>query len=188
MNYKANIKTIFAFLFIVSQLMTYGQEEHSFKIQKNQLEWEKVFESEMSITEVEEILKALPVFKNITSEGGSLSGEIENVTPDYQSSGKSSGGTSSYLQNSSIIAAFYIEFEDGRYRTTLNRIYLSSSDDLSGSGLSIVSANYLQPLSDFAVKKGDFRSRFLRADAQTFEITFSRLFDFDNYAPKSDDW
>ena len=51
-----------------------------------------------------------------------------------------------------------------------------------------MTANSVQPLSDFAIKKGEFKKGFLKADAQIFEITFSNLFDFDKYELKSEDW
>ena len=61
-------------------------------------------------------------------------------------------------------------------------------NDLSGNGVSVMSANAVQPLSNFALKKGNFRKGFLRVDAKTFEITFTNLFDFDKYELKSNDW
>ena len=181
------LKNIFIIVFIIS-LKFFGQEKHNFKIENNQLEWQKVFESELIMTDIEKILKSKGVFKNIMSEEEQISGEIENISADYQGAGKRSWTTSFYVQNSSISGAFYIEFKDGRYRVTLNDINLKTINDLSGNGVSVMSANAVQPLSNFALKKGNFRKGFLRADAKTFEITFTNLFDFDKYELKSNDW
>ena len=181
------LKNTFIIIFIVC-LKSFGQDYHGFKIENNQLEWQKVFESKLSMIDIEKILKTKGIFKNMKSEDEQIIGKIDNITADYQGAGKSIWNTSFYVQNSSINGTFYIEFKDERYRVTLNGINLKTINDLSGNGISVMSANAVQPLSDFAIKKGNFRKGFLRSDAKTFEITFSNLFDFEKYKLKSDDW
>ncbi|MEJ1224071.1 hypothetical protein [Sediminicola sp. 1XM1-17] len=175
-------------ILLVASLRLNGQEIHSFKIENNHIEWQKIFESQLLKSDIEKIIKEKGIFKNITFEEELLDGEIENISPDYQGAGKSSWNTSFYVQNSSISGTFHIDFKDGRYRVTLNGINLKTINDLSGNGISVMTANSVQPLSDFAIKKGEFKKGFLKADAQIFEITFSNLFDFDKYELKSEDW
>lgn len=180
-------KYILIVLFFVCPI-AFVQVSHNFKIENSQLEWQKVYQSKLSKVEIEKILKEKGIFKNLNYGETEISGEIENITADYQGAGKNNWNTSFYVQNSSIRGNFHIELKDGRYRVTLNAINLKTINELSDGGISVMSANSVQPLSDFAIRKGEFRKGFLKADAHIFEHTFNNLFDFNNHNSKSDDW
>lgn len=169
-------------------LVVFGQQENHFIIENNQLEWQKVFESKLKLSNIENIIKGKGIFKNIVFEKNLITGEIENIPADYKGAGKSSWNTSFYVQNTNISASFFIEFKEGRFRVTLNGINLKTINELSGNGISVMSANSIQPLSDFAIKKTKFRKGFLKSDAKIYEHTFSNLFNFNNYKTKSNDW
>ena len=179
-------KILILFLLIVSKGFT--QDKHSFEIENNQLVWQKVFTSELNQAKIEKILKENGIFKNTVLAEKQINGEIENITADYEGVGKNSWNTSFYVQNTTISGTFFIEFKEGRYRVTFNGINLKTVNDLSGEGITVMSANSIQPLSDFAIRKGKFRKGFLRADVKIFEHTFTNIFDFNKYKLKTNDW
>lgn len=175
-------------IILLISLKGFGQDAHSFKIENGQLEWQKVFQTELTQAKIEKILRNNGIFKDPMTDGNQINGRIENITADYKGTGKNSWNTSFYVQNTSINGTFYIEFKDGRFRVTFNGINLRTTNDLSGNGITVMSANSVQPLSDFAIKKGKFRKGFLRADVKIFEYTFTNLFNFNKYKSKSGDW
>lgn len=175
-------------LILLLSLKSFGQDEHSFSIDNSQLSWQKVFQNDMKIDEIESKLKQMGLFKNLVFNKNQVSGEIENIPADYNGIGKNSWNTSFYVQNTLITGTFFIEFKEGRYRITLNGINLITINELAGSGITVMSANSIQPLSEFAIKKGKFRKGFLKSDANIYEYTFSNLFDFSKYNIKSNDW
>ena len=134
------MKKIFL-LFYLFCIYSFGQEKHNFNIENNQLEWQKVFETDLQKSQIEKIIKEKGVFKNLIFEENLISGEIENFPADYTGVGKTSWNTSFYVQNTSITAAFFIEIKDGRYRVSLNGINLRTINELSGNGISVMSAN-----------------------------------------------
>tara|TARA_B110000091_G_scaffold71050_1_gene78364 strand:+ start:167 stop:712 length:546 start_codon:yes stop_codon:yes gene_type:complete len=169
-------------------LPLFSQNQHSFTYENNQLEWIKVFESSLSITEIKQIIKSKGMFKSINLEDNLIKGEVENIKCDYENLGKSSWTTSFYIQNSNMNFSFYLKFKEGRYGVILNNIQLKTIDELSTSNITVMSSNAITPLSDYAIRKGKFRKGFLKSDAEIFEFTLTNLFKFNNYKKNSDDW
>lgn len=179
-------RLILIFTFI-SQL-SFGQNNFNFSAENNQVEWQKIYETNLTKVEIENILKTKGIFKNIQSEENSITGDIENISADYKGAGSSGMMTSFYVQNTTIAGRFKIEFKEGKYRTILNAINLKTSNNLSGGGFNVMSANSTQPLSDYALKNSEFRKSFLKSDAKIYDYTFSNLFDFSKYKKKSESW
>lgn len=184
---KKEMKRLILIFTIISQF-TFAQDNYNFSTQNNQIEWQKVYEIDLTKNEIEKIVKTNGIFKNIFSEDNSITGDIENVTADYKGAGSSGMLTSFYVQNTTIAGRFQVEFKEGRYKIILNGINLKTSNDLSSSGLSVMSANSTQPLSYYAIKSLQFRKSFLKSDAKIYDYTFSNLFDFSRYQTKSEDW
>src|SRR5690606_2732900 len=111
---------IFTFL---SQL-TFAQNNYNFSIQNNQIEWQKIYETNLTKNEVASILKTNGIFKNISFEENSITGNIEDISADYKGAGSTGMTTSIYVQNSTIAGKFQREFKEGKYRVTMNGIYL----------------------------------------------------------------
>jgi len=175
---------IFSF---ISQF-SFAQDNYNLSTQNNQIEWQKVFETKMTRQEIESILKSNGIFKNLHFLENSVTGEIENITADYKGAGNSGLTTSFYVQNTTISGQFIIDFKEGKYRASLNGINLKTTNNLSGGDITIMSANAVQPLSYYALKKSQFRKGFLNSDAKIYDYTFSNLFDFSKYKIKSEDW
>ena len=167
------------FILIFSFISQYGfsQNNYNFTTQNNQIEWQKVLEINMTRNEIESILKSNGIFKNVNFSENSITGEIENLNADYKGAGISSFYTFFYIQNTTISGHFIIDFKQGKYRTLLNAINLKTSNDLSGGGINIMSANAVQPLSYYALKNSQIRKGFLNSDAKIYDYTFSNLFD-----------
>ena len=178
------------FILIFSFISQYGfsQNNYNFTTQNNQIEWQKVLEINMTRNEIESILKSNGIFKNVNFSENSITGEIENLNADYKGAGISSFYTFFYIQNTTISGHFIIDFKQGKYRTLLNAINLKTSNDLSGGGINIMSANAVQPLFYYALKNSQIRKGFLNSDAKIYDYTFSNLFDFSKYKLKSEDW
>lgn len=175
-------------IFTFISQFSFAQDNYNFSTQNNQLEWHKVFEKNLTRSEIEKIVKTNGIFKNIHSEENSITGDIENVSADYKGAGSSGMLTSFYVQNTTIAGRFQIEFKEGKYKIILNGINLKTSNDLSSGGLSVMSANSTQPLSYYAIKNSQFRKGYLKSDAKIYDYTFSNLFDFSSYQKKSEDW
>ena len=169
-------------------LTLFSQTQHSFTYENNQLEWIKVFKSSLSITEIEQIIKSKGMFKKLNVEDNLVKGEIENIKCDFETLGKSSWTTSFYIQNTNMNFSFYINFKDGRYRVIVNDIKLKTIDELSTGDLTIASSNAIEPLSDYAIRKGKFRKGFLKSDVEIYEFTLTNLFNFNNHNKKTEDW
>lgn len=168
--------------------LTFSQNNYNFSIQNNLVEWQKVYETNLTKNDIESILKTNGIFKNIDFGENSITGYIENISADYKGAGSTGMNTSFYVQNSTIAGQFQLEFKEGKYRAIINGINLKTTNNLSGGGISVMSANSTQPLSDYAIKNSQFRKGYLKSDAKIYDYTFSNLFDFSKYQKKSEDW
>ncbi len=175
-------------LITLFSLPLFAQKQHSFIFENNQLEWVKVFESSLSKSDIEKIIKTKGVFKDLNFDDKLINGSVENIKCDYETLGKSKWFTSFYIQNTNVSFSFYIRFKEGRYRVVLNNINLKTIDELSTSDITVMSVNGVNQLSTYAIKKTKFRKSFLKSDAEIYEFTFTNLFNFNNYKKNSDDW
>lgn len=181
------MKNLLILLLLIS-VTAFSQENYNFKVENNQLIWQDVFESIINKSDIEEIIKKNGIFKNLVIEENIIKGNLENIAADYKGAGKSSMTTSIYVQNTTINSFFIIEFKDGKYRITLNDLILRTTNELAASGISIMSANSVEPLSKYAIKNLDLRKGFLNSDAKIYNYTFTNIFDFSKYQIKQNDW
>jgi hypothetical protein len=182
------MKKLIILIIAIISFPIFSQQQHSFNYENNQLEWVKVFESSLSKSEIEQIISSKGMFKKLNIEDNLIKGEIENIKCDFETLGKSSWTTSFYIQNTNMNFSFYINFKEGRYRIILNDIKLKTIDELSTGDLTIVSSNAIEPLSDYAIRKGKFRKGFLKSDVEIYEFTLTNLFNFNNHNKKTEDW
>jgi hypothetical protein len=176
-------------LFSLVSVLTFGQENYNFQIVNNQLEWQHVYETKMTKSEIEGLLKSNGIFKNLTIDENLITGNIENISADYKGAGKTLMGTSFYVINSTINGFFMFEFKDGKYRISLNGINLRTINESSYGGINIASANAITPLSANVIKNSKLRNVFLsNGDAKIYNHTFFSLFDFSKYQIKTTDW
>lgn len=167
--------------------LVFSEQNHSFNINNSQIEWIKVFDSKMTKAEIAKIIKSNGLFKDLVINENEIKGTIENIQADFKSLGRSSWSTTIYIQNSSISFSFIIQFKNGRYRVLLNNILLKSLTDID-TGVVSFASNVEEPLSYYTIKKGKFRKRFLKKDAEIFAHTFTKIFNFKDYQKNTDDW
>jgi hypothetical protein len=165
----------------------FPEQNHSFNINNSQIEWIKVFDSKMTKPDIVKIIKSNGLFKDLVINENEIKGTIENLKADYQSLGQSSWATTIYIQNNSISFSFIIQFKNGRYRVLLNNILLKSLTDID-TGVVSFASNVEEPLSFYTTKKGKFKKRFLKKDAEIFAHTFTKIFSFKDYQKNNDDW
>lgn len=117
-------------IFTLLSQWAFAQNNFNFSIQNNQIEWLKVYETNLSRNDIETILKTNGIFKNLRFSENSVIGEIENISADYKGAGSTAMLTSFYIQNSTIAGQFQLEFKEGKYRATLNGIILKTISEI----------------------------------------------------------
>lgn len=166
-----------AALLIIIPGLAIGQEVGNFKIEQNQLVWQKVYEAEPDKTFILSLLQDIQV-----SEEATISGKIRqtNFTPYLKKIGKRWGNTSPYLFNGQFDGNIVCEIKDGKYRITLTNIYHhydGGTYDFSGYE------------NDMAINnKGQFRRSWVNNISDPLDKCFEDLFTIKETKSLNEDW
>lgn len=143
--------------------------QHDFKIESNDLYWQKVYESDLTKEDILTALKTSGKFENVESIGNSIVADILKFPLDL--GGRSRMNFPIYMTTSNFIGKVTIDFKDGRYRVTVRNIQLL--EIMSNMRMAID----MQKLEVYATKGNEFKPRFERNDVNVFQDNFESLFE-----------
>lgn len=170
------MKTLLAFVLILP-FVSQGQDVGNFKIEQNQLVWQKVYEAEPDKTFILSLLQDIQV-----SDETIISGKLRktNFTPYLKKLGKRWGNTSPYLFNGEFDGNIVCEIKDGKYRITLTNIYHhydAGTYDFSGFENEMAINN-----------RGDYRRSWINNVSEPLDKCFEDLFTIKQTNALNEDW
>ncbi len=178
------MKSILLFICSIFLISFTLSETDNFEIEKGQVLWQKVYETDLTKEQLIGQVKSSGQFENISENGESLTAEINQLSMDFKGYGISEMSTPMYVSRSYIKAFVLIEFKDERYRVTLKNIKFVQKyeDALSKEGETT-------DIELYALKKRntEFKSSFLNKPSKIMDFTFQKVTDFKRIA-KKDKW
>lgn len=179
---KKKIFTITLFLTFFG-VFSQNLELNNFKIENNNLIWQKIYETHYTKTELIDHFKKSGKILDIEITENDLTGRLKNLDLDYKGFGKSEMSTAIYISRNFLSSFVLIEFKDGKYRVTLKDLKLAQkySDALSNEG-------EISELKDYAVKSNnsDYKNGFKKEPSEILNFTFNKV--FENIERKNDKW
>ena len=178
------MKSILLFLFSTVLISFNLSETNNFGIENGQVIWQKVYETNLTHSQIISQIKSSGDFKNISENDESLSAEIDQLSLDFKGFGISEMSTPIYVARSYINAFVLIEFKENRYRVSIKNIKLVQKYDDALS-----KAGETTDIELFALKKQntEFKSNFLNKPSGIIDFTFQKITDF-NQAISEDKW
>ena len=166
------MKLLFILLFTISI-----NAQHDFKIESNDLIWQKVYESNLSKEDVFTTLKTSGKFENVEIMGNSIVADIIKFPIDL--GGKSRMNFYIYITAYNFAGKAILDFKDGRYRATIKNIQMF--EIMSNTRLSVD----MIKLETFATRGDEFKPRFENKDTPILQDNFNSLFELNSY---DSDW
>lgn len=148
-----------------------AQELHGFNIDNGKLIWQMVFSSDKSMDEMTTEFRQSKAIQQLESSGYILTGKLINLDVDYKGAGFSWTATPDYVLFNDVSTFFSVEFEEGRYRVTVDQVYLKEKNTDPQTGIRVTL------LSTHVLKKGRYKSSFKKSGAELYNYTFSQLFE-----------
>jgi hypothetical protein len=163
------------------QFSIIAQEINGFEINSGKLEWVKVFESNLTQTQILDLLKVNGKISEIENNDFRISGNFSTIEPDYKGLGIGEMSAPIYLARNWVQGKLIIDFKEGRYKVILRDILLTQKYTDAISQLGEVST-----LDSFAVSKMEFKSGFLKNPSKILDHTFTKEFSFE--INEGEDW
>lgn len=155
------MKTILLLLFPI--LLT---AQGDFKINNNKVTWSKIF---YDVSDEE--YTAL----------SSLEGDLEERTIDYKAMGKTRGSVTIILLAYNLSGNVAVDRKDNRVRVLVTDMYFIKNIN------ALQYAENKMAFEDFAIKRGEFRKRFIK-DAPMLQNHLETLLSYNSVNNISDDW
>jgi hypothetical protein len=168
--------------FLIIPFISLGQEVLSpFKIEQGKLQWQKVYNSDLSVDQILSNASAKGVLHQVVKNENGFTANIQDLVLDYRALGISEWVMEIYISRSSLNAGVLIEVKDGRYRVTITNMILVQryTDPLTKQGEKT-------PIEVFTGSKS-IKKGFLKRPAQVMDYTFNNLFS-PNQAEVDDNW
>lgn len=170
------------FILFLGCFQIQSQETMNFKIQNQDLIWQKVYETELSEEGILDLLQITGVFELASSIKNGFTGRIFNLDADFKKFGLPSLFTPGYITENSIEGFMIVEFKEKKCRITIKNIKLVSNrikEDTLSTGVS--------NLEIYALKKlnSEFRDSFLNKPAKIFNLTFENLIVLEYHVDKN---
>ena len=176
------MKKLILIFFLSCSILYFGQIEN-FKLENEQISWQKIYDTDKSFDEIYDLIKSNTQFSDVVRDENSITFLIKDYSIDYKGAGGSLLMTNAYISNSKYSGNVLLNFKDSKYRITLSHImYLYTSMDLN-FGRNQTSYS----LEESVIKKSEFRSIY-KKDSSIFNYSFTKLFDFSKYKKSTNDW
>lgn len=120
-----------------------------FKVTDNGLVWQKVYQSDLSSEDIMNKLYNSGSVSDIGSAEGIITCRIPLTPIDFEGAGFSRGSIPMYLILNDMTAFATIQIKDGRYRVTVENMYL-----VSNMATALGAAGERTNLAFFAIKRG----------------------------------
>lgn len=164
------IKRLFSLmiLIVLEGPVLFGQPEiNNFKIEENDLIWQKIFQSDTSMKVIDLFVSA-GIIDNIIVKDNQIMGDLKPFDADFKGAGYSEMNTPIYVARMRIKGYITVDIKVDRYRVTIKDIRLKQiyDDGLSKQGEET-------SLSSFALKgTTDFKPAFLKAPVKIYNYSF----------------
>lgn len=173
-------------VFLISLLLfsiniSFGQEIDGFQINSGKLEWVKIFESNLSQTEILDLLKVNGKISEIEIKDSRIIGNVSSIEPDYKALGIGEMSAPMYIARSWVKGKLIIDFKEGRYKVVLRDMLLTQKYTDPTNQLGEVLA-----LDSFAISKMEFKKGFLKSPSKILDYTYTKEFSFKII--ESEDW
>lgn len=168
-------------IFLLFPFIASGQEINGFQINSGKLEWVKVFESNLTQTQILDLLKVNGKISEIENNDFRILGNVSSIEPDFKGLGIGEMSAPIYIARNWVQGKLIIDFKEGRYKVILRDILLTQkyTDPLSQMG-------EVSTLDSFAVSKMEFKNGFLKSPSKILDYTFTKEFSFE--INESEDW
>lgn len=176
---------MFSFLLLIMHILLYGQEvDNNFKVDNAEIIWQKIYDTELTFKDFEEIIKDSGLLENIEIGENKITGDLKSIDADFRGAGYTEMVTPIYIARSHLSGFAILELKEGKYRVTLKRVVLTQkyNDPLTKQG-------ERTNLEFYGLKNGknELTNSFKKNPSYILDYTFSKLFDF-NDSQKKDDW
>ena len=177
--------TLFLLAIITMATTTVAQDTKNFKIVKEKLVWQKVFETELTEEEIIESLKKTEYIDSVKKiKETTYSAIIVEMPLDFRDYGLTSMGVPMYIARSDLLASVTIDIKPGKYRVTISSMTLRQryTDPLTMEGQKT-------DLQIFALKKGNtqFKSMFLGNASSVINYTINKAFTLKKVEKEAED-
>ncbi|MFL9834966.1 hypothetical protein [Chryseobacterium terrae] len=174
------MKKITSLLFFLLFISSFAQISN-FSIDNGQIHWQKIYESKLNKTDLLHFLKSSNKFSDLSESENSIYGITKNLKVDFK---KFSNYPSIFVQHTTIISKFIIDFKENKYRVTVKDIIIHDPTN-EDNRLNLRDVN----LERYCLKNNntEFNSRFISTNAKFYDVTFFNLFNFGK-EKNSQDW
>lgn len=176
-------------LVFATTIVVHGQETiNNFKIDNNEIVWQKVYDTSMSIDTILTFdqlvtnVKNSLLFEKIEISDNKILGELNQFNALFKEAGYNEMNCPMYIARNHIKCSVILDYKEGKYRVTVKKISLiqAYSDPISEIG-------QISSLNDFALRKGntEIKPMFKKAASTILDYTFTKMFRFEK---KNDNW
>jgi hypothetical protein len=170
--------------FFILPLLARGQDTtNNFQVVKNDILWQKIYQTSMTFEQLIEKVKDSGLFEDIEIGNNKISGDIKPIDADCFGAGYSKLESPTYIADSYFSGFAIISFKEGRYRVTIKRIVATQqyNDACKYNVSSNLESNALN------IENNGLSSFFKRGPSIILNYTFTQKFGFNDYH-KSEDW
>lgn len=145
---KSKMKRLLIIILLLAKCIA-ASAQTNFKVSDNSLVWQKVYNSELSAEGIMNALYNSGAVADIGLADGVITCQIPATPIDFEGAGFSRGAIPMYIPLNDLAAFATIQIKDGRYRVTVDNLYLISNMDTA-----LGRAGEKTSLSFYGVKNG----------------------------------
>jgi hypothetical protein len=170
------MKAIFTLttILLLLNIQANSQVAHrNFQVEKGEIIWQKVIETNMNSEEIMERIKDLGIIGNMSISDNKILGDLRPIAADFKGAGYSVTQTPIFISQNLIDGFVAVEFRDEKYRITIRRILFTHKDDpLSSLGKKSTIESY------GLNRNNEFNNSFQKSASEILDYTFSKIFEF----------
>lgn len=158
-----------------TNVMFQGEQPLNFKINNGNIEWYKIFDTELNFHNITNTIKESGAFTNIEILGDKIIFDLKPCFPDYKGAGYVRMNSPIFLLNSVLTASVVVEYKENRYRALVQRIVLMQKEAGPFGQQGDVSQLEIYGLKNDRL---NFTNYFTKAPNKILDYTFSALLEF----------
>lgn len=169
---------------VASSLVAQVSDLDNFSFEEGVLRLQKVFETELSVEEFVENVKAFPVVDAIlTAEDSTIVIKTKRIDHDFKALGYGEGTIAMYIARMGSIGNVIFQYKVGRYRVTFSDITLEQEYTVN-AGIFSSTEGEQSLLENYALKaRGTkWRGGFAKRDHEILDHTYQSVFDLNTAA------
>lgn len=157
--------------------------QYNFSIKNSQVVWQKIYQTQLTFEEVVDITKSNSNLREFNLVDSTIHCRFSEQRPDLSKR----MSMPIYYSTSTISGIVTIQYKQGRYRVTIEKITLAMNSINKSFNLnSHNSAIY--PIEDYAIKKGNWKTSFWGDVMFEYNKLFESLVEMKKASHLGDDW